>query len=313
MLQIESCKTIERWINMRNKMKKGINIWSFPGNMRIEDCMRLAKKAGFEGIELALALKGSLSLKSSDEEIISYKKTAKEIGIDISSLATGLYWQYSFTSNQRDIRQKAIFMAKREIEVGALLGVDCVLVCPGTVGVDFKPDEVVPDANEIEFFAGSEVIDYDIAYKRAQNALKELAPYAKDKNIIIGVENIWNKFLLSPLEMRNFIDEIDSENVQVYFDVGNVLLFGYPQQWIRILNNRIKSVHFKDFRRGTAQLSGFVDLLTGDVEWGKVIDSFNEIGYDGWVNAEMCPPYKLYGDQNIYNASNAMDRILNQK
>ncbi len=298
---------------MKSKMKKGINIWSFPNDMNITDCMELAKKAGFGGIELALALKGSLSIESSDKEIISYRKSAEEIGIKISGLATGLYWQYSFTSNFENICKKAIAVAKREIDAAALLGVDCVLLCPGTVGVDFKPNEVVPDANEIEFFAGSEIIDYDIAYKRAQKALIELAPYAKEKNIILGIENIWNKFLLSPLEMRSFIDEIGSPYVQVYFDVGNVLLYGYPQHWIKILGSRIKKVHFKDFRRGTAQLSGFVDLLTGDVDWEKVIDAFNEISYDGWANAEMCPAYKFYSDQNIYNASLAMDRILNQE
>jgi hexulose-6-phosphate isomerase len=272
--------------------------------------MRLAKKAGFDGIELALALEGDLSLQSTDEEIIGYKKEAEKIGIVINSLATGLFWQFSITSNREDIREKAKALVKRLVDVGALLGVDCVLVCPGTVGVDFNPDDVVPDANKIEFYTGSEIIDYDVAYERAVMTLKELAPYAEEKGVILGIENIWSKFLLSPLEMRNFIDEIGSPCVQAFLDVGNMLLFGYPEHWIKILGSRIKKVHFKDFRRGSAQLSGFVDLLTGDVAWDKVIKAFIEIGYEGWANAEMCPPYKLYPDQNIYNASAAMDRIL---
>lgn len=298
---------------MKCNIKKGINIWSFPGDMSILDSMKLAKKAGFDGIELALALEGNLSLKSSDEEIIGYREAAKKIGIEINSLATGLFWQFSLTSNREDIREKAKALVKREIEVGALLGVDCVLICPGTVGVDFNPDEVVPDANKIEFYTGSEVIDYDVAYERALSSLRELAPYAENYNVILGIENIWGKFLLSPIEMRNFIDAVNSSYVQAYLDVGNMLLFGYPQHWIKILGERIKKVHFKDFRRGTAQLTGFVDLLTGDVEWDKVIDAFIEIGYDGWANAEMCPPYKLYADQNIYNASAAMDRIISKQ
>jgi hexulose-6-phosphate isomerase len=281
--------------------------------MSIIECMKLAKKAGFDGIELALALKGPLSLESTPEEILSYKKASEEIDIKINSLATGLYWQFSLTSNRADIREKAKNLVKRQVDVAALLGADCILVCPGTVGVDFNPDDVVPDAKEIEFYTGSEVIDYDVAYDRAQAALKELAPYAEAKNIIMGIENIWSKFLLSPLEMRRFLDEIDSPCVQAFLDVGNMLLFGYPQHWIKILGKRIKKVHFKDFKRGTAQLSGFVDLLAGDVEWDKVVVAFNDIGYDGWANAEMCPTYKLFSDQMIYNTSASMDRILGRK
>jgi L-ribulose-5-phosphate 3-epimerase len=291
-------------------IKKGINIWSFPGDMSIIDCMSLAKKAGFEGIELALALKGPLSMESTDEEIISYREASEAIGIKINSLATGLYWQFSLTSHRQDIREKAKSLVKRQVDVAKLLGADCILVCPGTVGVDFKPDDVVPDAKEIEFFAGSEVIDYDVAYERSQEALKELAPYAEKKEIVIGIENIWNKFLLSPLEMRNFIDEIGSPWVQVFLDVGNMVLFGYPEQWIKILNKRIKKVHFKDFRRGAPTLAGFVDLLAGDVDFIKVIDAFIEAGYEGWANAEMCPTYSQYSDQMIYNTSATMDRIL---
>jgi len=298
---------------MTSKIKKGINIWSFSGDLSIVDCMKLAKRANFDGIELALALKGPLSMESTEEEILFYKKMSEKIGIKINSLATGLYWQFSLTSNRPDIREKAKNLVKRQVDVGALLGVDCILVCPGTVGVDFDPDDVVPDAKEIEFYAGSEVIDYDVAYERAQAALIELAPYAEEKKIVMGIENIWSKFLLSPLEMRRFIDEIGSPYVQVFLDVGNMMLFGYPQHWIKILGKRIKKVHFKDFRRGTAQLSGFVDLLAGDVEWGKVMTAFNDIGYDGWANAEMCPTYKLYSDQMVHNASASMDRILAQK
>ena len=295
---------------MRSKMKKGVNIWSFDQSKSIEECMILAKKAGFEGIELALAKTGKLSMESIDEEILDVKKKADEIGIKICSLATGLYWQYSLTANSPLIREKAKEVVKKQIDVAALLGVDCILVCPGTVGVDFRPEDVVPDAEDISFFAGSEIIDYDVAYERSMEALRELAPYAERKKVIIGIENIWNKFLLSPLEFRNFIDEIGSDFVKVFLDVGNMVLYGYPEQWIKILGDRIKKVHFKDFRRSAHGLSGFVDLLAGDVNWVKVIESFDKIGYDGWASAEMCPTYNLYTDQMIYNASAAMDCIL---
>lgn len=166
---------------MRSKLHKGINIWSFDQSRSIEQCMRLAKDAGFEGIELAMAKDGPLGLTSSDQEILAVKALAQEIGIQICSLATGLYWQYSLTANPPEIRAKAKQVVRRQIDMAALLGVDCILVCPGTVGVDFRPEDVVPDANDVTFFAGSEIIDYDVAYQRSQEALKELAPYAQEK------------------------------------------------------------------------------------------------------------------------------------
>lgn len=297
----------------RTKIGKGINIWSFDQSQSIEACMRLAKEAGFEGIELALAAKGPLSLESTDEEILSIRRTAEEIGIEISALATGLYWQFSLTSNREDIREKAKAVARREMEIGKLLGTDTVMVCPGAVGVDFQPQDVVPDANDIEFFAGSEIIDYDVAYERSRDALKELGAYAEKIGIKIGVENIWNKFLLSPLEMRRFIDEIGSPNVGVWLDVANMMMFGYPEQWIRILGDRIIKVHFKDFRCAVKSLDGFVDLLAGDVNWKAVKAALDAVGYTGWCNGEMCPTYKQYTDQMIFNCSAAMDCILERK
>jgi len=295
---------------MSHAIRKGINIWSFPTDLPVIPCMELARKAGFEGIELALSLKGELNLHSSDAEILDIAQAARTIGMPVNSLATGLYWQFSLTSNREDIREKAQIVARRQIDLAALLGADCVLICPGTVGVDFKPGDVVPDAGDIEFFAGSEVIDYEVAYERSVQAFRELAAHAAARRVAIGVENIWNKFLLSPLEMRRFIDEIGSPWVGVYFDVGNVLRFGYPEQWIRILGRRIKKLHFKDFRVEGNGLSGFVDLLAGDADYVRVVDELEKIGYDGWANAEMCPTYKCYSDQMIYNTSASMDRIL---
>lgn len=277
-------------------MKKGINIWSFPGTMSIKECMIYAKEVGFDSIELALNETGDMSLESTEEEVIGYKMLAEEIGVEISSLATGLYWSYPLTSNDENIREKSKAIIKKQIDFAAALGVDTILVVPGAVGVDFIP--------------GSAVIDYDVAYDRALNGIKELAPYAEEKKVSIGIENVWNKFLLSPLEMRDFIDKINSPYVGSYFDVGNVVFSGYPEQWIKILGNRIKKVHFKDYRREAGGLHGFVDLLAGDVDYVKVMESFKAVGYDGYVTAEMIPGYKQYADQIVYNTSKAMDRIL---
>ncbi len=280
-------------------MKKGISIWSFPSEMSIIECIEMAKQAGFDGIELALNETGPLSLESSDEEIIGYRKTANEIGIELSSLATGLYWNYSLTSSNTDVRKKAREIVKKQIDFAKLLRVDTILVVPGAVGVDFIPD--------------CEIVDYDVAYERALSALKELAAYAEAHKVNIGVENVWNKFLLSPLEMRTFIDSIGSDYVGAYLDVGNVVYSGYPEHWVRILGKRIKKVHFKDYRRDVGSVAGFVDLLSGDVNYPAVVKELEKAGYDSFATAEMVPPspfYKYYPEQLVYNTSKTMEKIL---
>lgn len=277
-------------------MKKGINIWSFSGDKKISDCITIAKKAGFDGIELSLNESGELGLQSTEKEVREIQAQLADADLEIAGLATGLYWDYPMTSENPALREKAVDVCKKQLELAAQFGVDTILVIPGAVGVDFIP--------------GSEVVDYERAYERALESISKLVPFAESAGVSIGIENVWNKFLLSPLELRSFIDEIGSSYVGSYFDVGNALQNGYPEQWVRILGNRIKKVHFKDYRRQAGGLHGFVDLLAGDVNYPAVMDALNAIGYDNYVTAEMIPPYTHYSDQIIYNTSNAMDAIL---
>ncbi len=280
-------------------MKKGISIWSYAEASDLKKCFQTAKDAGFDGVEVALDEKGPVSLESTKEDILAVKKMAEEAGIELYSVASGLYWTYNYTSDNEKNRNKAKEITKKQLQVASWLGCDTILVVPGAVHVVFEPD--------------GEVIDYDIAYDRALEALRELAPVAEELKVAIGVENVWNKFLLSPLEMRDFIDKVNSPYVGSYFDVGNVLYSGYPQQWIKILGSRIKKVHFKDYRVAVGSLDGFVDLLAGDVDYIAVKKALDSIGYESWVTAEMIPPYKQYSDTIIYNTSNSMDKILGRK
>jgi hexulose-6-phosphate isomerase len=277
-------------------MKKGINIWSFPGDASIAYCIQTAKQAGFEGIELSLNGEGELSLSATDQEVRDIQGRLEEAGIEIAGLATGLYWDYPMTSSRPEIRTKALDVCKKQLELAAAFGVDTILVIPGAVGVDFIPD--------------SEVTDYEVAYERAQEALAHLLPYAESAGVSIGIENVWNKFLVSPLELRTFIDSFSSDYIGSYFDVGNVVQNGYPEQWVRILGHRIKKVHFKDYRRQAGGLHGFVDLLAGDVNYPAVMQALQAIGYDNYVTAEMIPPYTHHSKQIIFNTSKAMDAIL---
>jgi hexulose-6-phosphate isomerase len=277
-------------------MKKGINFWSYPSETDIIAAMSMAKKAGFEGIEFCLTKEGPLSLQSTEKDILRLAAAANENDIEFSGLASWLPWEYPITAGDAAVRAKAKEIVKKQIEIAQLLGIDTVLVVPGYVGVDFVE--------------GSEVCPYDTAYERSFEAISELSVFAEDAKVSIGVENVWNKFLLSPLEMRDFIDKIDSPYVGSYLDVGNVLLTGYPEHWVKILGKRIKKVHFKDYRRNPGGFNAFVDLLAGDVDFPTVVDALEEVGYEGYCNAEMMPPYRDYPDQILYNTSASMDRIL---
>ncbi|MFF2091466.1 sugar phosphate isomerase/epimerase family protein [Paenibacillus sp. NPDC058174] len=277
-------------------MKKGINAWSFPADLSVRESILLAADAGFDGIELSLNATGELSLESTEEQLREIRSIADDAGIALTSLASGLYWDYPLTSANAETRQKAKDVAKKQLESAAILGVDTILIVPGAVGVDFIP--------------GSEVVPYDQAYDNALEGFQSLAPLAEAVKVAIGIENVWNKFLLSPLEMRGFIDAVGSDYVGSYFDVGNVVYAGYPEHWISILNKRIKKVHFKDYRRQAGGLHGFVDLLAGDVNYPEVVKALGEIGYDDYVIAEMIPPYTHHTKQIIYNTSAAMDAIL---
>lgn len=278
-------------------MKKSINIWSFVGKTNRE-AMKIAKDAGFEGIELALSADGEISMTSTDEELLSIKAYAEELGIAIPSISSGLCWAHSLTADDPAQRQRAHDMIVRQLYCAKMLGAETILIIPGSVSVEFVPEwPVVP---------------YDVVYDRALEEVKKLAPIAAGYGVEIGLENVWNKFLISPLEMRNFIDAVGSDYVGSYFDVGNVVYSGYPEHWIRILGKRIKKVHFKDYRRNPGTLNAFVDLLSGDVNWPEVMKSFRDIGYDGWAAGEMIPQYAYASDQIIYNTSASMDRILNE-
>ena len=254
-------------------MKTGINIGTFTWELDMEGCIREAASIGYDGIELMLNEDGNLSLDSTDEELLGYRNAAEKYGIRIPSLASGLYWHYSFTSDDPCIREKAMQIAHRQIDAAKVLGADTVLIIPGAVNVPFLPD--------------SPVIPYDIAYERALHAMKELAPCAEKNKITVAMENVWNGFLLSPLETRDFVDKIGSDYMKVYMDVGNVWNFGYPQQWIRILGSRIARVHVKDFKKSMGTLKGFCELLEGDVPYPEIMQSLRDIGYDGSLTAEI--------------------------
>lgn len=280
-------------------MKKSISIWSFPFDWPLDRKLALAREAGFAGFEIDLTDSGPVGMTTSAEDLRAVRRAVESAGLQLSGLATGLYWGANAASADAAVRQRAEAILRRQIECAQHLGIDAVLVVPGAVGVDFVP--------------GAEVVPYETVYRRANEFIKAALPAAQKAGVTLCIENVWNKFLLSPIEMRWFLDELRHESVGSYFDVGNALLVGYPEDWITTLGKRIRRVHFKDFRRNVATIDGFCDLLSGDVNWPAVMQALRKTGYNGWVAGEMIPPvpfYKHCPEVLIHNTSRAMDAIF---
>jgi len=280
-------------------MKKSISVWSFPGEWDLERKLAVAREAGFAGFEIDLTESGPVALASSAAELAAVRRKVEAAGLQISGLATGLYWGANGASADEATRVRAGEIVRAQIRSAVALGVDAILVIPGSVGVDFIP--------------GAEIVPYETALRRAHEFVASAVPDAERAGVTLCIENVWNKLLVSPLEMRAFIDGLNSRAVASYFDVGNALLTGYPEHWIATLGPRIRRVHFKDFRRAVGTIDGFCDLLSGDVDWPGVMQALREIRYDGWIAAEMIPPvpfYKYCPEVLIHNSSRAMDAIF---
>ena len=260
-------------------MKISASYWIFEGGLEgtlpISDAMEQASQLGFDAIELGIASQGVLTHQTTQAECETISEQALQHELEISGVASGESWGCSPTSSDAKVRETILDFTQKALQVTQWLGTDTYLFVPGAVDVFFLPE--------------AEVVPYDVCYDRATQAISQLLPTAEKLGVSVAVENVWNKFLLSPLEMRDFIDYFQSEKVGAYFDVGNVLLTGYPDQWIRILDSRIKRVHIKDFKLSTGTADGFVDLLEGDVDFDAIKKALKEINYDGYVTAEMIP------------------------
>ena len=280
------------------EVKKSITYWAFKGGLEGEKdlnaALREAKRFGYEGIELTYHTScGPLNPSTTQSDCEKILRYADQVGIEISSLASGLHWDYSPTSDDPDVRKQAKAHAKKAIQIANWMKLNRLLYVPGMVDVFFNPS--VP------------VVPYDAVWKRATTVTKALLPTAEKNKVTLCVENVWTKFLYSPLEYRDFIDQFSSKYIKACFDVGNCVLMGYPEQWIRILGKRVKLVHFKDFKAEVGNVSGFCDLGEGSVDWKAVMSALRKTGYRGYCTAEMIP----YKPGLVRKTSNTMDKIFN--
>jgi hexulose-6-phosphate isomerase len=280
-------------------MKIGLNLWAYPDTTLLEEMFHQSSVAGFDGVEINLDERGYLTPETSKANVESIARLARRHNLEISSVCSGLFWKYSLTSDTESERKTGLAIVKRMVEVASWLGVARILVVPGAVENPFATPVPAP-------------VPYDVAYARALAALKEVSVWATQHKVHVGIENVWNKFLLSPLEMRHLIDEVASPFVGCYLDVGNVLALGYPEQWIRILGEHIRQIHVKDFKKTAMHSGTFVGLLEGDVDWIRIREALKAIKYRGYVVAELMP-LRIYPEQRILQTARVMSALFHER
>ena len=219
----------------------------------------------------------------------AFLKKANKIGIKISSVASGLHWQYSLSDSDKEIREYGIKIAKRMIEIASVLEADTVLLIPGLL---------------------TEESDYIEVYNQSVDVLRSLGKIAEKYGINIGLENGGMKFLHSPLEFNKFLEEIAYSNIGLYLDTANAMIDGYPQQWISILGKKIKGIHFKDFKSNVRLYpQAYTQLLQGDINWVEVMEKLKQMEYKGYIVAEI-PSYRYFPLRIMDDISRNMDFIL---
>ena len=279
---------------------KSLNYWSAPGGLGgavpIASFLALAKKHRFDAVELCIFEEGVIHLGTTEAECREIVRQVADHGLSVPTCASGIYWSRALGDEDAAARSRAVEDLRAMVRITSWLGAKTLLTIPGAVSVFFLPDRHKQR--------------YDEVLARASEGLRQVLPEAEAAGVRLGLENVWNRLLLSPTELAGFIDGFGSPALGAYVDVANLLPYGYPEQWLRILEHRVAGVHFKDYRTAVGTAEGFVDLLEGDVDWPEVMKAIGEIGYTGPVVAEMIPEYKLYPEVRIANTSNAMDAIL---
>lgn len=263
-------------------LKKSLGFGMINEELSLTDKFKLVKDLGFHGVELNSPVNFPMA------EILEAKEKS---GIELPSVVNKDHWSSPLSDPDPEVRKKCIQSMATSLREVKELGGDTVLLVPGVV---------------------NEKVSYEQAYINSQNAIRELIPYAEETGMQIALENVWNNFLISPVEAKRFVDEINHPLVGWYFDIGNVLRYGWPEQWIRTLNRRITKLHIKEYSRELMNSKGLwegfkVDLLKGDNNWPVVMQAVREIGHTGgWLTAEVPG-----GDRNhLKKISLQMDEII---
>ncbi len=241
-------------------MKKALYVSMLPKELGYRERFQMARDVGFEGVEV-----GTVADPKVAEEI---KDAAAKTGLAIHSVMNADHWKYPLSSADPAVVAKSVAGMETSLRNAKLWGADSVLLVPAVVN---------PETS------------YKDAWARSQKVVKErILPLATELKVVIGMEEVWNKFLLSPLEMARYVDEFASPWVRAYLDVGNMLFYGFPQDWIRTLGPRISRVHVKDFQLNRKESKyAWKNLGEGDVDWPEVRKALAEVNYNGWITTEI--------------------------
>jgi L-ribulose-5-phosphate 3-epimerase len=257
-------------------IKKGLVYSMLPGDLSPADRCQMARDAGFDVVQA--------STTPDEDAAESINSAADKAGIRIDSVMNMDHWRYPLSSSNPEVVEKSLAGMRTSLRNAKLWGADTVLLVPAVVN---------PETS------------YRDAWTRSQNQIRKLIPLAAELEVRIAIEEVWNRFLLSPIEMASYIRDFHSPWIKAWFDVGNVLLYGYPQDWIRTLGKSIVNLHVKDFKRREDGYA-WVNLGDGDADWPQVRQALAEIGYSGSAIAE------LEGGDEAYlrDLSRRMDRLI---
>ncbi len=262
-------------------LKIGIMYGTIGAGDSISEKFQFCKKAGFHGVEVMSHMDRKEVLKARDDT-----------GLDIPSVCGSKHWGLPLSSPDAATRKKGREALKVTLEDAKAYGTDTVLLVPGKV---------------------NDTVSYDDCWYRSIEEIKKVVPLAEELNVTIAIENVWNNFILSPMEAVHYLDQFNSPYVKFYFDCGNILRYGWPEQWIKILGHRIARVHIKEFSRELASekgnSAGFnVQLREGNVNWPAVMDAMDQVGYTGWTTLEQGGGDSLEGLKDLVNRTQKIIR-----
>lgn len=261
------------------RIRKSVLISMLPKEGSYAERFALARGAGFEAIEMRTV--------TAEAEAAEIAQASRATGLAIHSVMNEDHWRLPLSSSDPDVVARSVSGMERSLRNAALWGADTVLLVPAVVD---------PSTS------------YRDAWTRSQRVIRErLLPLAENLKVVIAIEEVWNKFLLSPVEFAAYVDEMDSPWLRAYFDVGNVVIHGYPQDWIRTLGSRIVKVHVKDFTfdRGNGRFA-WKNVGEGDVDWLEVRRALSDIGYAGYVTTEVAAGDAAY----LKDLAGRVDRFL---
>jgi hexulose-6-phosphate isomerase len=279
---------------------KGISYLSFENglsnNESIESALIQTQSNGFEALELSVSNEGVINTNLSESECSAIRQKINDSGVFVDSIATGMSWGISPTSDDAGVRKNSIKLHQDAIKVASHLDCKALLFVPGVVKSPISP----------------EIVRYDRALDRLREAINQMLPIAEDLDVDLCMENVWNGFFYSPIELRDFVDSFESNKLGVYLDIGNLIGYQqYPPHWVELLNSRIKRIQIKDFQENfdwTGSFS-FCDIGTGDVPWKETISALKSIQYKSTIIAEMLP----WDETILSRTSAAMDQIFDFK